>query len=216
MGNITKLKSAIDLENDFTEEEQSVFAPKKKETEKPLSMEDRIAKQYKLGMTVRGIVDQNEVSFGKVYEILSRKKVPLRNGRSKSDSRERISMMTGLEKQELVNDYKNGLPIERIFQKYRINKNGCYLILDEANVPRRYDRGGENTEPVTRITTTEKLHTTESEVETGKNEVRISESNSNKKPAIELNQIHDTLYVKINCDVGDPIEHVVVSMSADQ
>lgn len=158
----------IDLQNDFTEEEESVFTTERfiarkvsedelaefkkawekmepapvvtPEESKRLSMEDVIAKQYKLGMTLKQIQTEHNISAGKVYEILARKGVPLRNGRQRSKSNERLSMMTELEKQSLIRDYKDGMPLASIFNKYDINKHGCYIILDEANIPRRLER----------------------------------------------------------------------------
>ena len=122
----------IDFDNDF-EEEQSAAASL------GLSQDDIVIKQYKVGMTVKAIVADNGISYGKVYEILSRNGVPLRSGRyNNTKSGERILTMGELEKRSLINDYLAGMQLKALFEKYEINKHGCYLILDAANIPRRH------------------------------------------------------------------------------
>jgi hypothetical protein len=131
-----KLGRLIDFENDFTEEEEMLFLPK----DTPLTTEEIIIKQYKLGMTLKQIVKGNGTSYGRVYEILNRNGVPRRHGRYNTDSGDRLLTMTKLERASLISDYNEGLPISEIMSKYDINKHGCYTILDEAGVPRRQNK----------------------------------------------------------------------------
>ena len=127
-------KSKIDIENDFTEEEVAAIAPK------PLPKEEQIAKKYQAGLPVLQIAKEHNISTGKIYNILNRKGVKLRNGRTlKSQSASRLITMTAVQKQNLINDYLDGMMLKTIFDKYDINKHGTYAILDEQNVPRRDD-----------------------------------------------------------------------------
>ncbi|WP_226803050.1 hypothetical protein, partial [Collinsella aerofaciens] len=144
-----KQLSFIDIEKDFIEDEEELFLPKKKPTESqeteeetdiplPLTLDEIVAKQYKEGKTLKEITKANGISYGKVYEILNRLNIPLRHGRySSSKSGDRIMTMTQLEKKSLIADYKAGMPMNEILEKYQINKHGCYSILDEAKVERR-------------------------------------------------------------------------------
>lgn len=138
----------IDFENDFTEEEEDVFLTREEKGigVENTTLEDIVASKYKLGLPIKQIRKEHNISSGKVYEILARKGVPLRNGRYRSKYMERATTMSQLERQSLILDYEMGTPLEDIYKKYDINKHGCYLILDEANVPRRQDRPLTSTE----------------------------------------------------------------------
>ncbi|AMQ66485.1 DNA binding protein [Bacillus phage Shbh1] len=159
-------KREIDLENDFTEVEEEVFKVdnKKDQVEAGGKLEDIIAKKYKLGMNVREIYRNHNVSIGQIYDILRRKHVPLRHTVTNSRSAQRVKNMSQEEIECLVNDYvSNRLTLEEIYKKYNINKHGCYMILDEVGVPRKglnattgscmysimSDNNGEEGQPVT-------------------------------------------------------------------
>lgn len=138
----------IDFDNDFTEEEEAVFqaTPQNTITARVgvtalLELEEQVVKKYRGGMSVVQIAKDYDISFGKIYDILARHGVPLRNGRSKrSKSYKRLKSMTRKEKETLINDYINGMSLKEIFKKYNINKHGVYTLLNEANVPLKQDR----------------------------------------------------------------------------
>lgn len=138
----------LDFQNDFLEDDESIFVPTPKKTvtpeevtqaKAPLSFDELICKEYKLGMTLKQITKKNGISYGKVYEILNRMGVKLRHGRyASSKSGDRLLTMSSFEKTSLISDYKNGLPTAELLSKYDINKHGLYSILDAAGVPRRH------------------------------------------------------------------------------
>lgn len=129
---------AIDLENDFLEEDEQLLTP---EADRPLTAEEVIIAQYKMGMTLKEIVKGNGTSYGRVYEILNRNNVQKRKGNyNSSQSGDRLLVMSQLEAASLISDYKEGVPLAEIMNKYSINKHGCYTILDEAGVPRRHKK----------------------------------------------------------------------------
>lgn len=138
----------LDFQNDFLEDDESIFVPTPKKTvtpeevtqaEVPLSFDELICKEYKLGMTLKQITEKNGISYGKVYEILNRMGVKLRHGRyASSKSGDRLLTMSPFEKASLISDYKEGLPTAELLSKYDINKHGLYSILDAAGIPRRH------------------------------------------------------------------------------
>lgn len=205
----------IDFEKDFlefTDEEESAFqtqGDKEDTTEQDkgriLTEEEVVAKKYRLGMSVQQIRKEHDISFGKVYEILAKKDVPLRNGRYRSKSNDRISMMTELEKQSLIADYKGGMQIEQIYKKYDINKHGCYIILDEANVPRRLDRTPEKS-PIPEMVENIKVKSSEDTAKT----LKI------KSPAImEISRDGDILNINVTKQRENPIDFVNVSFKLE-
>jgi hypothetical protein len=105
-------------------------------TEDILSDEEVVVKQYKGGLTLKQITKIHGISYGRLYEILNRHKVPFRRYAA-SASGDRISYMTNEERVNLIKDYEKGMALSLIYSKYNINKHGCYAILDEAQVPRR-------------------------------------------------------------------------------
>lgn len=138
----------LDFQNDFLEDDESISVPTPKKTvtpeevaqaKAPLSFDELICKEYKLGMTLKQITQKNGISYGKVYEILNRMGVKLRHGRyASSKSGDRLLTMSSFEKASLISDYKEGLPTAELLSKYAINKHGLYSILDAAGVPRRH------------------------------------------------------------------------------
>lgn len=98
--------------------------------------EEIIVSQYKLGMTLKVITKIHGISYGRLYEILNRHKVPFKRYAA-SASGDRMSYMTDEERVNLIKDYEKGMALSLIYSKYNINKHGCYSILDEAQVPRR-------------------------------------------------------------------------------
>lgn len=133
----------LDPEKDFTEEEEAlmrpnVFTPKLSEE---LRLASKVAQQYKAGLSATKIMKDNNISAGKMYEILRKKGVALRSNRYATKGTLRTVMMTEQEKRNLIADYQSGMSLGDIYKKYNINKNGCYSILDEANVARREKAG---------------------------------------------------------------------------
>lgn len=96
-----------------------------------------IADRYEEGYLIKDIVEEFNISQGSVYNSLSREGVPLRSTVNNSKSATRIESMSQLEKLTLKQDYLKGMPLEQIYQKYDINKHGCYMLLDELGVGRR-------------------------------------------------------------------------------
>lgn len=135
-------RKQLDFLNDFLEDDEAIFRPKTLEQVaaiRPLTVDELIVKQYKLGMTLKQITKENGLSYGKVYEIINRMGVPLRHGRDiDSKSGHRITTMSSLEKSSLVADYKAGFSVRDLLERYRINKHGLYSLLDKAKVPRRH------------------------------------------------------------------------------
>ena len=115
----------IDLEKDFVEEKEMEL------------IEEVVVNQYKGGMGVKEIIKRNGIPAGTVYSILKRHNVPLRSPHYDSKSRDRLLTMTKEEKDNLIQDYLNGMSTAEIYKKYDINKHGCYTILDLAGIPRR-------------------------------------------------------------------------------
>lgn len=151
----------IDIENDFNEEEEAVFKPTPKmppvfsadakaevpqeqdfeeeveEIPTPTSLDDIVAAQYKAGFSVTYIGKTNNISAGKLYGILARKGVPLRVGRyNKSKSASSVDKLTPKQRDTLMDEYVNGVPLTTLYVKYNLNKHGLYRILDEGNIPR--------------------------------------------------------------------------------
>jgi Mor family transcriptional regulator len=194
-------KSKIDIHNDFTEEEVAAIKPKE------VSAEQQLIQMYKAGVTLKQISRKFNVSMGKIYEILNRNRVEARQGRKAgSKSAKRLMTMTAMQKQNLINDYRDGMTLQLIYDKYKINKHGVYTILDENNVPRR--------------DTTEKHHThnnsrkkeeavevkTPSEILTAMDQ-RVA---VHTEP-IEIHRDGDKLYVTVTKKVINPINHVIVN-----
>lgn len=183
----------IDIENDFTEEEEAVFSPKVGEAAvdhvKVMSLEELVVSQYKLGMTLKDITKHNTISYGKVYEILNRMGIKLRHGRYNTKSGDRLSRMTGKEKQRLIDDYMNDVPTDQLYAKYDINKHGVYTILDEAKVPRKHK------------------HTTA-------NFIQIEEEGTKYKSLpIEVKHEGDTLHINITKEKISPVDRINLSIS---
>lgn len=158
----------IDIENDFLEDNESIFVPTPQKAPLPLTTEELIVKQYKLGMTLKQITTENGLSYGKVYEILTRLGVALRHGRYNSTkSGDRILTMSSLEKSSLIADYLAGFHVKDMLERYSINKHGLYSILDEANVDRRQKSHTQavNVGKVAKAMTTLRVEPTEEPIE---------------------------------------------------
>jgi len=123
----------LNTETDFREED-SLFQP----TLHTVSQqEEKIAKDYQNGLGITDLTKKYDVSVGTVYNALRRQKVTLRKGMYNSRAGNRLLTMTTLEKDSLVEDYLSGMAMTAIYKKHRINKHGCYTILDERSVARR-------------------------------------------------------------------------------
>lgn len=91
MTNSNKL-SLIDIENDFTEEEESVFAPKRSVGTNVVGLtdalnatptfEESIIKKYQAGMPVIRLTKQYGMSTATLYKILDTHNVRLRGARN--------------------------------------------------------------------------------------------------------------------------------------
>jgi hypothetical protein len=144
----------IDIMNDFTDEEIEALAVPKPTLDaiaedSTLPTDKKIAMCYSSGIPVKPILDHFDISAGRLYDILSREGV--QTGRFKaSKSAKRIDSMTAKEKQDLINDYRSGMQMNDIFDKYDINKHGCYSVLNEHKVPRRqnYKPKGQKTKKI--------------------------------------------------------------------
>lgn len=150
----------IDVANDFTEEEEAVFKPvsatavaEQPEPMKPKavdsSLDAHVAAQYRAGMNLKDISKANNISAGKIYGILARMDVPLRSGRYKTASGDRLATMTNQEKQSLIDSYLRGTALEFLYRAYKLNKHGLYRVLDEANIPRRHKHISTEAKPET-------------------------------------------------------------------
>lgn len=122
---------------EFTKEEAKAFATTNVSAE-DVASESAIVKMYSEGRTVGEIQDTFKISSGKMYEIITRHNLPLRNGRIKSSKAgKRLQEMTKNEKRNLVKDYEDGMNLNDIYKKYNINKHGTYTILNEFKVDRK-------------------------------------------------------------------------------
>lgn len=129
----------LNFETDFLEDD-AVFLPKAKQEQlQPDNVDTKVVKQYRAGATLKQITRDNGLSYGKVYEILNRMGVTLRHGRySDSKSGKRITTMSQLEKNSIIEFYRAGFEVSEIMKTFNLNKHGLYSILDEAGVPRRH------------------------------------------------------------------------------
>ncbi|ALO79600.1 hypothetical protein HOBO_192 [Bacillus phage Hobo] len=123
----------LDITNDFNEED-TLFQPS---VHTVSEQEEKIAKDYQNGLGIKDLTDKYDVAVGTVYNALRRQKVTLRKGMYNSRAGNRLITMTTLEKDSLVADYLANMPMTEIYKKHRINKHGCYTILDERNIARR-------------------------------------------------------------------------------
>ncbi|AGB62718.1 hypothetical protein [Bacillus phage phiAGATE] len=122
---------------EFTKEEAKAFATTNVSAE-DVASEAAIVRMYSEGHTVGEIQDTFKISSGKMYEIITRHSLPLRNGRIKnSKAGKRLQEMTKKDKRNLVTDYENGMNLNDIYKKYNINKHGTYTILNEFKVDRK-------------------------------------------------------------------------------
>ncbi|WNO29900.1 hypothetical protein [Bacillus phage SDFMU_Pbc] len=122
---------------EFTKEEAKAFATTNVSAE-DVASEAAIVKMYSEGHTVEEIKNTFKISSGKLYEIITRHSLPLRNGRIKSSKAgKRLQEMTQKEKRNLVKDYEDGMSLNDIYNKYSINKHGTYTILNEFRVDRK-------------------------------------------------------------------------------
>lgn len=191
----------IDLQNDFTEEEEAVFQVIKPnisatditEDSEAYEFERTIVSMYKAGVPIK---EMKWVSIGRVYEILAKHGVELRNGRYRSKSNDRIITMTALEKKSLIAEYKKGITLAEIYRKYDINKHGVYILLDEAGIPRRRDA------VIGREKAAEMVHN-----------MNKSTTAKLKTEPIEISRKGDTLYVKITKRMPTDLSHINVSIN---
>lgn len=104
-----------------------------------LNWENKLVKDYIDGMAVTSIQSKYGISAGGVYTILNNQRVPKRDLGGTSKIAIRVSHITNDPKtlNKLLADYKNNVPVQKIFDEYNIHKNGLYFILDSNNVPRR-------------------------------------------------------------------------------
>ena len=104
-----------------------------------LNWENKLVKDYIDGMAVTAIQSKYGISAGGVYTILNNQRVPKRDLGGTSKIAIRVSHITNDPKtlNKLLADYKNNVPVQKIFDEYGIHKNGLYFILDSNNVPRR-------------------------------------------------------------------------------
>lgn len=121
-----------------------------------IKLDKLIADRYREGYLIKDIVEEFDISQGSVYNSLSREGMSLRNTVNNSKSAIRIDNMTALEKLSLKQDYENGMAMTQIYEKYDINKHGCYMLLDELGAERRRD-GNETTQEETHTTTEEEM-----------------------------------------------------------
>jgi Mor family transcriptional regulator len=196
-------KSKIDILKDFTEDEVAALKPKE------LSPEEQVTKMYLAGVTVKAIASQFNLSIGKVYEVLSRKQVPLRNGRtSGSKSAQRLMTMTSMQKQNLINDYRDGMALADIYDKYKINKHGVYTILDGNNVPRRDNKTRNHNHNNSRKKEEEVEVGTPSEILTALDQ-RIAVHTG----PVELRREGDTLHVTVFKKRISQVENIILNVS---
>src|SRR5699024_11433419 len=128
-------RKSLDLVLDIDAQEEEWKEKNKNKTDKRvLSLEETIIKKYKLGMNLTKIIQDRDISSGKLYDILNRNKVPLRAGRYNSDSNDRISKMSKIEKMSLIEDDNKGVPLVTIYKKHKIKKNRSHQLLDTNNL----------------------------------------------------------------------------------
>jgi len=123
----------LNTETDFREED-NLFQPS---VHTVSEQEEKIATDYRNGLGIKDLTAKYDVAVGTVYNALRRQEVTLRKGMYNSRAGNRLLTMTTLEKDSLVEDYLSGMTMKAIYTKHRINKHGCYTILDERNIARR-------------------------------------------------------------------------------
>jgi Mor family transcriptional regulator len=179
----------IDFEKDF-EEEVAVIG-----TSSFATKDDELVFDYSIGATIAQLKDKYNLTKAQVYKILHTNGVALHNTHTQSKSRERILTMTEREKSTLVADYKSGMSTKAIQEKYNINKHGCYIVLDEAGVPRRMKRGKqlesstESTAGVSEAGTVTEAKTTVTPIETLDIEIPVAHLKEGTEVTIVINLV---------------------------
>lgn len=92
-------------------------------------------KDYISGVPVNIILGRYGVSAGKMYSILRENGISPRYLKSKVDTR--IQNMPAELKNDILKAYREGTPTLTIYDKFNINKNTLYTLLDYEGVERR-------------------------------------------------------------------------------
>jgi len=122
---------AIDLKNDFTEEEAAAIKPDISVHTK----EEQIIAMYKADATLKEITSKLTVSTRTVYEVLEahgiEKRVP-------QVTQKRLAELDAEDKQTIANTYNEGkYTTTELLAVFDLNKSALYTILDELEVPRK-------------------------------------------------------------------------------
>lgn len=213
----------IDLDKDFVEEEseqlnvneqlelfkESMWKTVETATnDVPSSVEEQIASQYKMGVSVVALAEKYDMSHGAVYAILRRKGVPLRR-QGIGKSYDRVNSMTKEEKNNLIREYTDGVPLHEIYKKYNINKHGTYIILDQANVPRRGIKNVKRGKPAKKPASALTFNPTSAIVNPSNNE-KVG-MNGTKTSPIEISLKDGVLHINITEIAQSPVDKIYVT-----
>ncbi|AMO25921.1 hypothetical protein Thu_189 [Bacillus phage Thurquoise] len=182
----------LDITNDFREED-TLFQPTLHTIS---SSEEKIATDYQNGLGITDLTSKYDVSVGTVYNALRRQKVTLRKGMYKSRAGNRLLTMATLEKDSLVEDYLSGMAMTEIYKKHRINKHGCYTILDERSIARR---GG------SRMGAGKKVEKEDEQLS-----LLLDKLEKGEIKKLEAHIEGETLYVKATVNVPTPLTNINV------
>lgn len=122
---------------DDTEEEEKDEEKVSGNNNGQVKFENKVLNMYLKGFTNKEIMERNNISSGKLYSILYKWGQGDQIIQTNTKNNESLLGMTTKSKNQLIKDYKEGMVLEDIYEKYGINKNACYKILDMNNVERR-------------------------------------------------------------------------------
>lgn len=107
--------------------------------------EKHIVEEYQNGVGIAIIRYKYKLSYSVIYGILARAGIPMRYNANKLSKK-----MEGIDEQvagRIIRDYREGVPLEVIYDRYSLHKNGLYTILDINQVPRRQLRKKRRSNP---------------------------------------------------------------------
>ena len=99
---------------------------------------DNIVRDYMNHVPVMEIFHKYDISSGQLTSHLSARGIERRMTKRREQTLfKKLAKYTVKDIQDIIQDYEIGVPIQDIYDKYEIHKNGLYYLLDTNDIERR-------------------------------------------------------------------------------
>lgn len=138
------MESIVEDKIVVVDEEEIKQAPKGSKVALTSEQERKVIRMYEKGEKVRDIQIVLKITAGRVYRILNRNGIKMRQPVTTSEAQLRYMALSKYEKDRIVDEYIRGVTISTIRTRYNLNKTSLYKVLDERGITRRSEKLKDN------------------------------------------------------------------------